>query len=191
MPLVKKKRNDILSVYEVKDMIEKANHEYMRCIISLLYLYGMRISEVLSLKKEDIRFDEYYLYCRIRVSKRQRKSKSEQIPYRHTIPVNVKHQFIHYIIDHWYNIDEGNYLFESRINSNEHIDRRTVALYLERLNKSVYPHLFRHTRATRLAEAGASASQLQAWFGWSDMRPATVYVHQNIKMIRKLGDNIE
>jgi len=55
----------------------------------------------------------------------------------------------------------------------------------ELINKNVYPHLFRHSRATQLAQH-LTESQLRLFFGWSgrsDM-PA-VYVHLSGRDIDK------
>jgi integrase len=44
--------------------------------------------------------------------------------------------------------------------------------------RAMHPHLFRHTRATRAAEAGWNEPAMRAYFGWSkDSRMAAHYVH--------------
>lgn len=59
----------------------------------------------------------------------------------------------------------------------------TVVQYMRRLAKRtsrryINPHLLRHTRATRAAEAGWNESQLCRYFGWTPgSRMASYYVH--------------
>lgn len=45
--------------------------------------------------------------------------------------------------------------------------------------RRVHPHLFRHTRATRAAEAGWNEFQMRAYFGWSwESATPSRYVHK-------------
>jgi len=62
---------------------------------------------------------------------------------------------------------------------------------IKKLNPTIYPHLFRHTRLTRLAEKGATAAQLMTWAGWKNIKMAATYVQRSEKLIEDLADKID
>lgn len=61
-----------------------------------------------------------------------------------------------------------------------------AGLNLDRATKTVSPHDFRHTRATRAARAGWVEAKLRAYFGWSPgSNMPSVYVHLAMDDLRE------
>src|SRR3972149_174197 len=58
MPKKDSKLPEVLTKEEVKKMIESADNQKSRLIISLLYSTGLRVSELVNLKVEDVNFGE-------------------------------------------------------------------------------------------------------------------------------------
>lgn len=179
MPKIKGMRDDVLSEEEVMEMINKCDSLEEKSLISILYLSGARISEILSLKKKDFWTDDNHLMIRIPSLKRK-----EVIPYKHTLflPLN-KDPYISHIIYQVKSIEFANQKVWS-------YSRNYAWRIIKRLDNNSWLHLFRHTRATLLAEKGATEAQLCAWFGWVDGRPAKNYVQRSEKMAKTLSDLI-
>lgn len=187
MPRIKVIREDILSQQEVEDMISIANNIRDKAIISILYLYGCRITECLNLKKSDITIDNKYIHIKFTVLKRKSKS---GLPFKHVVLVNRDSPFTSYIIDHvtaFDNPDDDLFLND---NGNRMM-RQEFTRILKKITNNAWCHLFRHTRLTKLAEQGATATQLMTWAGWTDTRPAGIYVQRSTKLIKPLADKIE
>ena len=190
MPKIKKVRTDILSHDEVGEMIKATDKLMIKTLISILYNYGMRISEALQLKRSDIWIKNNYLYIRPITLK----SKVEKvIPDKRTLKRHNNSAFIKYIIRYINYMDENKYpkdtyLFQSPYNINKPYSRRHILNILTSLNPTVWCHLFRHTRATLFGNMGATSSQLMAWFGWTDPRPTTRYILKSEKLIQTLAD---
>jgi integrase len=196
MPIIKVKREDILSPDEVEQFIQKSKTKKNKCLIALLYLLGARVSEVLMMKRKHIAYnkDEDLLYFDMGILKRRK----SVIPFRHKIPINAHARFIPYIIEYINEIkDSERLLFRSPIKEEDVPMHRSTAWKIVSNASAInvdgeskpraWCHLFRHTRATELKEAGAGALEMMVWMGWKDTRPAVKYVHRSIKMIKKLG----
>jgi integrase len=174
-----------LSFNEVKEMIEKAESE-MKEFIAFLYLTGCRISEALRVKVEDIWLEGDKVCFRIPILKTGKGGK-------HVIKISRNAPFMSLILEKWENkkannqINEPMFLFSQNLNSARVIAWRKM----KKLNQRAYPHLFRHTRLTRLAEKGATASQLQTWAGWESIKMADIYVRRSAKMIEDLADKVD
>lgn len=69
--------------------------------------------------------------------------------------------------------------------------RRKAYGEIKKLNPKCSPHIFRHTRLTKLALKGATALDLADWAGWSDTRPAQKYLHVAGKLAEKFADLID
>lgn len=179
MPKIKGVREDILSEEEVLSMIDRCVELEEKSLISLLFLSGARISEILSLKKKDFWTDGNHLMIRIPSLKRK-----EVIPYKHTLflPLN-RDPYISHIIYQVKSIEFSSQKVWS-------YSRNRAWRLIKRLDKESWLHLFRHTRATLLAEKGATEAQLCAWFGWVDGRPAKNYVQRSEKIAKTLADLI-
>ena len=50
------------------------------------------------------------------------------------------------------------------------------------LNPDAYPHLFRHSLATKMAEHNYTEDQLMSWFDWSDPKTAHDYVKRGPRL---------
>ena len=57
--------------------------------------------------------------------------------------------------------------------------------WLKAIDPDIWPHLFRHSLATMIAEKGASAFELKAFFDWDDIRTATRYVRESDELSQK------
>jgi len=158
MPKIKENKRGIISWNEAERMINSCNDLEEQSLIAFLYMSGARISEVLALKRKGNILHERTLFFDLN-----------------------KTPFIDPLIDYLNSIQ----LRESKV-----WDWTRVKAWrlIKRLEPSAWLHLFRHTRATLLAEKGATESQLIAWFGWTDGRPTQEYIQKSEKLTKPLAD---
>jgi integrase/recombinase XerD len=174
---------NILTIEEIKKMIEVTTNIKHSLIIKILYGSGLRVSEIVNLKKKDLNFDEGLIYVKLAKGKKDRFV---------TIPSSINEELKNYC-----SLDSGNYLFES--NRGGRLTKDTIQKIVQNsakkaeIKKRVYPHLLRHSFATHLLEQGTDLRIIQKLLGHSDIKTTQVYTHISqalIKNIKSPLDNI-
>jgi len=179
MPRIKTERDDILRPDEVKGLIAKTSNPMLKCLIAILFAFGCRISEALELRRKDVRVEGDYLAIRFPLKKRRiRRGIRPTIERR----LDLNHYLAPIILD-WVSKIENpdSYIFPSR-HRGKHLSRVRAWELLKQLDERIWPHLFRHSLATLMAEAGASAIEMVAWFGWASMDTALKYIRMTEAM---------
>ena len=167
---MKKNKNDNLpnEVYtqeEVEKLIETEDNPKDKCLISLLYESGCRISELLNIKIKDINFEQDYALINVMGKTGNR-----------TIPISKSVALLKTWLN--YHEDKGNkeaYLFDYQYFVVLH---KLKMLFIKaKIDKPFNPHQFRHSRATELAQ-NLTEAQMKQFFGWTQSsNMASVYVH--------------
>ena len=159
---------------EVK-LINACRNSRDRALIALLYDSGCRISELLTMKIKDLRFYDYG--CIISVT--------GKTGYRDVRMVgNSIYYLKEYLNDHpikdldsWLFIMKGN----ERMGYDEVRSMITKAKKRCGITRRIYPHLFRHTRATILASKVTEAP-LESQMGWvHGSRQTGTYIHLSMR----------
>jgi integrase len=190
------------------------DYTMVKCLLCLLYVFGRRIRGVLRLKREDFWSKRGYLYVRFTVLKKARR-KDELKPRTRVKRINVKKQwkYARHILDYISTIkDPEANIFPGR--SRAHVlkvkrrgesgeilktyryemtasglmSRQRAYKIIKALNPNVYPHWFRHSLATQLAEEGIDAWQLMNWFDWDRFGTAKRYVAGTAAMTRDISN---
>lgn len=164
---------EVISMNEVKYMIYNANRRDVKVLIALLYLLGARISEVLLMKKKHFKIVGDKVMIKKKVLKREY--------YVHTVPLSLGCPFIKSILKYVAELDDDNEKLFC-------FNRISAWRYLKKINPRVFPHLFRHSKGTRLAEAGATEYQIQTFFGMKDSRTPSRYIRTSSKLVEPLAD---
>lgn len=191
MPYTAKKKT-IFEKEDVEEMVYNGLQLYPNnqfkglqaaALICLLYKTGARISEILALKREDLRLTETDLWVKIKNLKRK-KSMETELP----LPLydsDEKNFFNHIIIRHAKQFGKGEKLFS--------FSRMTAWRIIVGILSDIYPHLFRHSKATKLANKGGNEAQMRKWFGWAKNSPMpSVYIDRSaiqMKPIAILGED--
>lgn len=160
--------HEVLSLDEIKQILDSAKLPKDKAILSLLYDTGCRPHELLSLRRQDVIKNESGLFVHV---PENTKTGSRQIPVVLTMRSD-------YYLEQYLEVNQirpEDKLFPVSV---EWVNSlvKNLALKLG-LNKRVYSYLFRHSRATFLSQY-LTESQLCVYFGWrqgSDM--PKVYVH--------------
>lgn len=146
-----------------------------KAIINILYSCGLRVSELVNLKIDNIINSDYL----IKVSGKG--SKERLIPIRkeaHDDLINYIDNVRSKII-----IVDKKYLFLT--NGGKKISRQLVNQILDKaakecnIDKPVHPHTLRHSFATQLINNGASLRIVQELLGHSNLETTQIYTHMS------------
>ncbi len=155
---------DLLDETEILHMIESASDIRDKTIVALLYDTGVRIGELTNMKKNSVELKTTPAHITV-----NGKTGMRQIPIFFSKPYLA--QYINTLKDY----EPTDYLFcdiGSWKNMRRPISRAGVAKTLRILGKKagiqkrIYPHLFRHSRASFYANK-LTEQQLKVYFGWS------------------------
>jgi integrase len=162
---------DLLTEEEMLKMINACRNPRDRCIISIFAETGCRCGELLNLKIKDVQFGEKVSFLVF-----DGKTGRRQCPILFSVPyIQTWLQF------HKRRDDINSPLFINY--DGKPIKRRTIEILIKNLankcgiKKRVYPHLFRHSRATILASKWPEV-MLKKYMGWTgDSRMTATYTH--------------
>lgn len=187
MGKIKSLRDDIVRPTEARVLLKMAGIEkgpvrgpYLQAVLGFLIGYGKRISEILVLRRAEVRIEEDFINTRFLILKRA--PVSGVLPYRWK-----KLARSHYaceFIEPWVKSrpSPGSYVFPSlrtrSMTTPGHISRQCIWSWLKDLDPDIWPHLFRHSLATQLGEEGATAYELKAFFDWGSIRTSEKYVRE-------------
>ncbi len=186
-PRMEKKLPKFLSADEVKNLIESVNGDFKyslrdRAILELLYGCGLRVSELLDLRKEDLFLKEDF----IRV--KGKGSKERIVP----LGGEAKKALIKYmtVSRPAFNKKISSFLFLTR--SGNKLSRmglwKRFQQYIAKsgIKKDLTPHTLRHSFATHLLERGASLRTVQLLLGHCDISTTQIYTHVDRNYLRKI-----
>ena len=66
----------------------------------------------------------------------------------------------------------------------------TIVNVLTGIGKQIYPHLLRHTMATRLLAIGMDIADIQKFLGHADISATRIYAETSIAMLRRKFDQV-
>ncbi len=167
---------DLITEEEFEAMLKTCMNSRDRAIISLLYETGARIGEIGSMRVKDVSFDEYGAIIWL--------PKSKTVRRKLRIVYSARY-LSEWLSDHplkdnpeaalWIKLS-GSKALQPMVYKDLHAQIRKIAKRAG-IKKRIYPHLFRHTRATRLlAKVPESiGAKYMDWVNGSKM--VGIYVH--------------
>lgn len=164
----------VLSVKEIESIIDKAQTHKDKAIIDLLYSSGLRVSELINIKRNDINLKANYLKCTGKGNKERLLPFGDKVKYALNIYLQEE------------NVPEDGYLFIDK-NSNplsRHYIWRLVKQLSKHLGKNITPHTLRHSFATHMLENGADLRVVQELLGHSDISTTQIYTHISKKRLK-------
>ncbi|MBW2990608.1 tyrosine-type recombinase/integrase [Candidatus Woesearchaeota archaeon] len=158
-----------LTKNEVIRLFEAVINPKHRLILELIYSAGLRVGEVIRLKKQDLEFERGIGWVR-----RGKGAKNRPFIIARLLVPKLKLRVEA-------NCKFGSYLFVGRKNS--HISVRSVQEIVKHaavqagIKKNVHPHTLRHSFATHLVENGYEVCAVQPLLGHNSAETTMVYVH--------------
>lgn len=174
LPKRQKRLPRYLEPEEVELLVSHADNPRDKLIIRLLYTTGLRVSELVTLKKSDVDLED----CSLRVLG---KGGKERYVY---FPKKLKPD----LEKHMKNV-KGEWLFPSK--KGGHIHYTTVERMLRNvakkagLRKKVTPHILRHSFATKSLEEGMDIREIQELLGHSNLNTTQVYAHVSRRRLKR------
>ncbi|MGN7175619.1 site-specific tyrosine recombinase/integron integrase [Cytobacillus sp. SAFR-174] len=144
--------------------LTKENHRE-RAIVETLYATGVRISELLNIKLEDIKWESRQIWIR-----NGKGNKERFVLFSHDCAERLKTYLNH--------LDSSSpYLFPNKKGSplSRDLVEQLFRNYSKALEFRVTPHTLRHTFAAHLAEKGMNFSYIQELLGHSNINSTRIY----------------
>lgn len=187
-PKLWKKVPDTLTINEIESLIAQPNLRYVlgirdRAILETMYATGMRVSEVVNLKKDNVNLGVGFLRC---IGKG---NKERVIPLGKKAIAGIE-RYLKLSRPKLLKNKESEYLFISRFGKK--ISRQSfwkiIKKYAKaaRIKKAIKPHTLRHSFATHLLEHGADLRSVQEMLGHSDISTTQIYTHVNKDRLKSI-----
>ena len=153
-----------LTFEEVEKVLSQVSNHRDKLIISLLWQTGLRVSELLSLKREDV---DFYNQT-IKTITEKRKGHIRIIP----ISSSLAGEIAKWIADK--QISAGQPLFElTRFRIHQIVRDSCLRARIDR--KRSHPHTFRHSFAINCVKQGTPVLVLNEWLGHSNVDNTLIY----------------
>ncbi len=186
MPRFEKKLPEYLTIEEMQSLLRLPNYKTFEglrdlAILELLYGTGMRLSELINLKIQQIDFKERL----IRVIGKGNKERI--IPFGGSAQLIlekylvIRPQYAEKLVDNVFVLKTGKKMYPMAV-------QRIVKKYLSQVSQiqKQSPHILRHTYATHLLNAGADIRVVKDLLGHENLSTTQVYTHLSIEHLKTI-----
>lgn len=186
-PKIGRKLPEVLSLEEIDALlnaidVSKPEGHRNRAIIETLYSCGIRVSELVNLKRSDLFFEEGFIRVIGKGNKERLVPVSPSV--EKEISWYVEHQRCHLSIEKG---DEQIVFLNRRGKRLTRVMIFTIIKQLSErigLSKNISPHTFRHSFATHLLEGGANLRAIQEMLGHESITTTEIYTHMDQRFLR-------
>ena len=181
-PKPSKQLPTVLSSEEIIDLMQVTKNLKHRTIIGLLYSCGLRIGELLSLKRQALDFDRNLLYVH------QGKGRKDRV-------VIMSHVLKPLVFNYLNSYRPKVFVFEGQ--KGGPYAAVSVRKFLKRscelagIKKRVTPHVLRHSYATHLLENGVDLRYIQVLLGHAKPETTMIYTHVAQKDITQIESPLD
>lgn len=187
-PKLWKKLPDALSLGEVELLLKGPNVRERagrrdKAALELMYATGMRVSEIINLKMDDVNMGVGFVKCfgkggKERIVPFGRRAKEAIVQYLDkSRPALLKKKV-------------SNFLFLTRLGRpmSRQSFWKIIKKYAKKANikKNIAPHTLRHSFATHVLERGADLRILQEMLGHADISTTQIYTHVNKERLKSI-----
>ncbi|MDN5324062.1 MAG: hypothetical protein PWQ67_2516 [Clostridia bacterium] len=177
-PKKEKRLPKALSVEELEMVRENCETLRQRALVEVLYASGCRLSEIVNLNRDDI---DWKNEC-IRVIGKGNKERYAPLNFKAMYHLKKYFKNRNDILPAVFITERKPY----RRLSNRAIQREIAKIgKIAGLNKSMHPHIFRHTLAQNLLDNGADLFVVQEILGHSNPSTTQIYAHASSKHIQE------
>lgn len=182
-PKLPKRLPKVMTVDELNKIINSNLNEEEALIVELLYGCGLRVSELVNLKLNNIDLNSKYIQCY------GKGSKERIVPFGEKAKAALK-RYLKYrdIIILKNKLQDSKVLFLKP--GGKQVSRQDVYNFIrkqgEKIHKHISPHTLRHSFATHLLENGADLRVVQELLGHSDVSTTQLYTHITKKRLKEV-----
>lgn len=168
-------------IQNAKTSYQKRNAIRDAAVIELLFATGMRISELCSLKNDDINLSDGTILIYGKGAKERRLQIGNQQVLQALITYTQEYNSEKQTSDYFFVNQAGNVLTDQAV-------RRMINKYCEiaSIDLHITPHMFRHTFATSLLEADVDIRYIQEMLGHSSINITEIYTHVAVEKQRDI-----
>lgn len=192
LPKKAQKLPEVLEPYEVERMIKEADRTDNAgirdaAILETLYATGMRVSELTDLELDRLFFEIGF----IRVIGKG--NKERLVPVGDAAQTSIEH-YIESVREEFIN-PKNREKAENKLFLNQRggaLSRMSIWNIVNKyalkakIEKNVYPHIFRHSFATHLLEGGADLRAVQEMLGHSSILTTEIYTHVDRSLLHQI-----
>lgn len=181
-PKNQKKLPVVLTKAEVRQLIAAAGSRRDRLMLILLYSSGLRLSEAINLKYEDLEPASKIGWVRGGKGGKDRLFIVSTEFLRELDKLSAKRERVGHIF---------------LGNKGERINPRTVQSIVKRtakkadIKKDIHPHTLRHCFATHLLESGVGIRQIQELLGHSNLQTTQIYTSVSTEELKKIKSPLD
>jgi integrase/recombinase XerD len=174
-PKIEKKAPDVLTVREINKLLDQPGDSTPkeirdRAMLELLYATGIRVTELVTLKIEDVNIKMGYIEC-------HDANKSRIIPIDETAQRALA-KYISEVRDSM--CKDSDYLFSNCKGSmmTRQGFWKIIKYYAQKagIDKDITPHMIRHSFASHLVNNGADLKAVQEMLGHADISTTQIYL---------------
>lgn len=174
VPKREKKMPIVLTRDEIKTMIESARNKKSKLVIKFLYSTGLRVSELVNLKKNDIEIKEKIGWVR------KGKGGKDRI---FILPESLTEE-----LNELMKADSEK-IFPVTTRAIQKIVKNTIKR--ANITKKVSPHTLRHSYATHLLDSGVDIRKIQELLGHSNLQTTQIYTHVSTEELKKIKSPLD
>jgi integrase/recombinase XerD len=176
-----------LSVTEVESLLSQPKDTDVhgirdRAMLELLYATGLRVSELVSLKLNNVNYEDGFLFCR------GKGGKERIVP----LGSSAAETLLRYLAESRsrFLLQDSDFLFLTY--RGKPFTRQGFWKVLKKyareakLDDKISPHVLRHSFATHLLERGADLRSVQLMLGHSQITTTQIYTHVTRKQLRRI-----
>lgn len=176
---------------EIEALLEapsKNNHRGIRdqAMLEVMYASGLRVSELLALKREEVNFNRGIIKIRGKGGK-------ERVVPLGEYALFVLADYINEVRHHYEKNDKRTiFLSQNGTPLTRQYFFKMIKEYavIAGISKNISPHSLRHAFATHLLEKGANLRAVQAMLGHTNIATTQIYTHVSTKRIISAYDTI-
>ena len=185
LPRPKKRQRlpNVISREDIQKMLDITRNVKHKTLISILYGCGLRLSEVISLKMEDIDFNMKVMYVT------GKGDKQRMIPIGSNLVKQIKTYQKSYLPKVYLFNGQGALKYSGK-SIQSIVQNKALEVGIK---KKVTPHTFRHSFATHLLEDGVDLRIIQELLGHTSSKTTEIYTYvsrKNLMNIRNPLDNL-
>jgi integrase/recombinase XerD len=186
-PRIGRKLPEVLTIEEIDAIIQaidlsKPEGERNRAIIETLYSCGLRVSELVNLRFEDLHFDKGFIRVIGKGNKERLVPVSPSVEQEITSYRKNSRSYLNILPK------DEKIIFLNRRGAQ--LTRVMIFTMIKQtalnagITKSVSPHTFRHSFATHLLEGGANLRAIQEMLGHESITTTEIYTHLDERFLR-------
>ena len=181
-PKIPQRLPKVLSLADIEKLLKSDNSPLENLILELLYSCGLRVSELVNLKVNDIDISSKYVRCF------GKGSKERVIPIGNIGIQALKNYLpLRELLIKKFELTSKKLLIN---NNGKFLNRQDVYNFIhnkgKQINKNISPHTLRHSFATHLLENGADLRIVQELLGHSDVSTTQLYTHISKKRLKEV-----